>query len=100
MRSFNSFIFGLTINAFSRSALAIDRFINGMSAIQSDPHETPLFDIDVLHTANAFGKLLVVAGLSCGFRKQERTLITLGTIAVCMVKFLCWDHQQLFRTKR
>src|SRR5205807_4921639 len=100
MRSFNSFIFGLTINAFSRGALAIDRFINRMSAIQSDPHETPLFDVDVLHTANTFGKLLMIAGLSCGFRKEERTLIALCAIAIGMVKLLCWDHQHFLRTKR
>src|SRR5260370_1523984 len=100
MRSFNPFIFRLTNNAFSRSALAIDRFIKRMSAIQSDPHETPLFDVNILHTANAFGKLLMVTGLCCGLRKEERTLITLGSIAIGMVKFLCWNHQQFFRTKR
>src|SRR4051794_14076305 len=71
-----------------------------MGTIQHDPHETPFFNIDVLHTANALDKLLVVAGLPCGLRKEKRALVTLGTIAVGMMKFLCWDHQQLFRTKR
>src|SRR5260370_42125165 len=99
MRSFNPFIFRLTINAFSRSALAIDRFIKRMSAIQSDPHETPLFEVNILHTANAFGKLLMVTGLSCGLRKEEWTLLTLGSIAIGMGKFFWWNHQQNVRRK-
>src|SRR5437660_11733698 len=41
----------------------------------------------------------MIAGLSCRFRKEQRTLVALGTIPVGMVKFLCWDHLQFLRTE-
>src|SRR5690242_16514297 len=71
-----------------------------MVAIQGDTHDSPFFDIDVLHTAFSFSELLMVAGLVCGLRKQQRTLIALGAISIGMVKSLCWNHPHIFRAKR
>lgn len=63
-------------------ALPIHRAVERGGAIEHGPHQAALLDVDVLDTAFAFEELFVLTGLSRPFRKQERTTIALGVIAL------------------
>src|SRR6266481_2378186 len=99
-RSLNAKLFGLTIDAFSRRPLTIDAFIDRMMPIHRDTQYSSFLDIDVFDTSFVFGKLLMIAALSCLFRQEQRTLVTLGAIAIGVVKLLRWNHSQFFRAQR
>ena len=72
MRTLNAQRFGLTVDA----------------------HQTTWLDVDVLDTAFLLGELCMVADLSRRFRKQERTAVALGTIAVGMSELVGRVHAQ------
>src|SRR5215472_17506115 len=75
MRTLDAKCFGLTVDALSRSTLAIDTFIHRMISIGSYTQQSSFFDIDVFDTAFSLSKLLMLAGLPGWCRKQKRTTV-------------------------
>ena len=57
-------------------------------AIQRHTLDAAQFPVDIFDTAFPFGELLVFAGLSCFFWKEQGALEALGTVAVGMGE---WD---------
>lgn len=88
----------MTIDALTASALWVESLVEGAGAIKLHAHESPALPIDILFTADAFGKLDVVAAFSCSSWQEQGALEPLRTIAVGVSKLKSGMHSQASRT--
>ena len=93
-RSFDTQLFGLTIDALASSPLVVDGMIEWMHAIHQQASTASRFIIDILLAPRAFLKLLMLASLSGGLGKEERAAVAQSTIAIGMRIMEGGDHAQ------
>ena len=72
--SLNAQLFGASVDALTAGPLVVKDMEERPSAIQRHALDATKFPVDIFDTAFAFGELLVFAGLSCFFWKEQRTL--------------------------
>ena len=87
----------MTVDAFARGALGVDRLIEETAAIEQHPHQAALLPIEVFDAAAAFGELGMLTDLACPFGKQERTAKALSAIAIGVHKPVGGMHTQAAR---
>ena len=100
LRSLNAQCFGLTVDTLRTGALAVDALVERPISVQHDAHEPTGLDVEVFDAAFLFEKLLMLAGLPRGLRKEQGAPIALGTIALGMLELIRRLHAQAHGTVR
>jgi hypothetical protein len=72
---------GLTVDALDGSALTIEGLVGRGGAVEEYALQTTKFDSDLADAALVFEKLLMLAGLARGMRKEERATEALSAVA-------------------
>ena len=98
LRSLNAQRFGLTVDAFSTGALAIDALVEGSIPIQCDAHQPAGLNVDDFDAAFAECLLLMLATLACGLGEEQGATGALSAVALGMLELIGRLHAQADRT--
>ena len=98
MRPFDAKSLGLTIDAFSGSALGVDGMVERPIAIEGHAHLPTQFAVDIFDTATALGKLGMVTRVSRALWKEQWATEALSAEALGVVELEGGLHAKLFGT--
>jgi hypothetical protein len=98
--SLDAQVLGLAVDAFAGRTLAVDALVERTLAIKRHAHQATSFQVEVFDTAFVLAKLLMVTGLACALRIEQRTAIALRPEAIGMPELVSGMHAQALRASR